>query len=56
MTDLATWTHLAIGALILVPLVVFAFFLRDAAALLREMKEGRGTSAPPRPPPVRRLP
>ncbi len=39
MVDLAFWTDLAIWTLVVLPLVVFAWFLHDAAALLREIKE-----------------
>jgi hypothetical protein len=42
--DLAFWTGLSIGTLLVVPLVVFGWFLRDAAALMREMKAAQETT------------
>lgn len=41
MSQLALWTWLSIGALIVVPPVVFVFFLRDAARVLRAMGQTR---------------
>jgi hypothetical protein len=50
MTSLAFWTGLAIGTLIVVPPVILVFFLRDAAALFREMgNDDRGSSLGPPP-------
>lgn len=42
MSALAFWTWLAIGTLVAVPPVVFAFFLRDARGILRDIEADDG--------------
>ena len=46
MSQLAVWTWLSVGTLIVVPPVVFVFFLRDAARVLRSMEQTRSEGEP----------